>query len=449
MLNVDLLIKRCSLITPDYDVISDCSIVVNKGKIIEIGKSHDEIETKYLLKSVLDGHNKLAIPGLVDAHTHTLQQLLRVVVDPRPMVYLRLLLPFERALTPDDIYLSALLACVQMIKAGITCFADSGSWNMEPVIQAVQETGMRASVARMTRDCSEFLPDSMKESAQIAVRNTEDLFLSYNGAADGRIRIAFSVTNPITASPGLVELVASAAQQYKAVVHVHLAEHFREVEYCLANYKLRPAEYFDAHGLLAPNLLAAHAVKLSDKEVKLIAERDAKPVHCPRSNFAVHGFPKTPMMRAMGISIGLGNDGAASGDLDLFSQMRILKFGLQAYYGIPIFDPGVITTREVFEMATMGSARALQWEKEIGSLETGKKADIVLLNWRQPHLYPTRDIFQTMVMVASGRDVSDVIIDGKVVLKDRQFVNLDEERIMAQASEQLASILKRIDTTDA
>ncbi len=443
MSNIDLLVKNCSLVTADYSVLEDHAIAVNRGRILEMGPSA-ELERKYVAQNTLNGKDKLAIPGLIDAHTHTVQQLLRGgVVDQPPMIWLRILIPFERALTPEDIYPSALLSCVQMIKAGITCFADSGSWFMEPVIQAVQETGIRASIARMTRDCGDFLPDSMKEPTPVAFGKTEELYLKYNGAADGRVRISFSITNPMSATPALVEQVAAAARHYHSTVHVHLAEHFREVEYCLVNHKLRPAEYFDAHGLLAPNLFAAHAVKLSDREVKLMADRGVKPVHCPRSNFTNHGFPKTPMMRALGMSIGLGNDGASSSDLDLFDQMRILKFGLEGYYGIPIYDPLVIGTQDVFEMATLGGARALQWDDEIGSLQVGKKADIVLLNWHQPHFYPTRDVFRTMVMVANSRDVSDVIIDGKLVLKDREFIDLDEEQIMAHAAELLERILRR------
>jgi 5-methylthioadenosine/S-adenosylhomocysteine deaminase len=311
------------------------------------------------------------------------------------------------------------------------------------VIEAVEQAGMRASIARMTRDCGDFLPSDMKEPTRVAFGKSEDLYLKYNGAANGRVRVAFSITNPMSGSPELLELVAGAARQYHAVVHCHLAEHFREVEHCLVNHHLRPAEYFDAHGIIGPFFLGAHAVKLSHHEVRLMAEKDATAVHCPRANFTSHGFPKTPMMKELGMTIGIGNDGAASADLDSFEAMRVLKWGLEAFYGIPIFDPAVITTQEVFQMATLGSARALLWQEEIGSLQVGKKADVVLLNWEQPHLSPTRNVFQTLVMVASGRDVNDVVIDGKVVLKDRQFPHLDEDRIMATAAEQLQSIVNR------
>ncbi|MCL4458297.1 MAG: amidohydrolase [Chloroflexi bacterium] len=443
MSECDLLIRGCQIILPDLTVLDEGAIAITKDKIADIGQLSD-IETRYQPKAVLEARDKLAMPGMVDGHTHTVQQFLRGgIVDEYPIVWIRILVPYESRLDADDRYQAAMLCCLQMIKAGITTFADSGSGDMEPVIRAVHETGMRAAITRMTRDCGDFIPEIFKDAAPIAVRKTEDLYRQFHDSADGRVRIWFSVTSPMTTSPELAELVAAAAKEYNTGIHIHLAEHLREVEHCLVNYRLRPAEYLDAHGILGPNLLAAHAVQLADREVKLLAERQVKVIHCPIANLTNQGFTKTPLMKALGTCIGLGNDGAHTADLDLFGAMRILKCAMQARHGLPIFDPRALPVPDLFRMVTIDGARALLWDEEIGSLEKGKKADIVLLNWRQPHFYPTRSVLQTLVMVASPRDVSDVIIDGRLVLKDREFTYLDEEAIMAAAGKQMRKILGR------
>jgi 5-methylthioadenosine/S-adenosylhomocysteine deaminase len=421
-------------------VLDDAVIAIRNGWIIAIEPAVRKEDFKFSKR--LDGHGKVAIPGLIDAHTHTAQQLLRGgVVDEPPIVWIRILIPFEHRVKPDDMYYGALLACTQMIKAGITCFADSGSIYMEPVVRAVEETGIRASIARMTRDSGDFIPAEMKGNAKTVVGKTEELYKAYHGTANGRVQIAFSATSPMTTSLELAELVAAKAREYNAVIHIHLSEHLKEVEHCLVNYKLRPVEYLDAHGVLGPNLLAAHVVQVTDREVRLLAERDVKVVHCPTSNLTSHGFPKTPLMLACGISIGLGNDGASGRDLDIFSAARVLKYAIQARYGLPIFDPLALPYKELFRMATVGGAKALMREDELGTLEVGKKADIVLLDWDQPHLHPTRDVLRTLVMVACARDVSDVLVDGRILLRDREFVTLDEEEIMAKAEEHLQRLL--------
>jgi 5-methylthioadenosine/S-adenosylhomocysteine deaminase len=437
----DLVISNCWLLIPDFSVREKMGIAIDGNRIIAID-STAVLENKYRPKSIFDATNKLAIPGLIDAHTHTVQELLRGgVVDERPMIWARILLPYEDKLSPEIIYWAAKMTCMEMIKAGITTFADNGSREMEPVVQVVGETGMRAVISRMTRDFGQEVVASMKETTAQAISRSEDLYKKYHGNANGRIQIAFSITNPMASTPELLDGVKEKADEYKTIIHCHLAEHHREVDSVLATRGVRPVEYFHQHGLLSPNLLAAHSVQLTDREIRLMAECGVKPVICPTANLTNHGFPKVTQMLAQGMVVSAATDGTASGLIDSFHIIRLLKYVCQAYYGLPVSDFASLQLKEAFRMLLENPANALQLGKEIGSLEVGKKADIVLLNWMQPHLFPTRNIFQTLVMAASSHDVWDVFIDGELLLKERQFVRIDEQETMRKAEEQLKTLI--------
>jgi len=347
-------------------------------------------------------------------------------------------------LDSEDIYVSALLGCVQMAKAGITCFAESGTIEVAPIIQAAIDTGMRANISRMSRDCGDFIPRKFKEPTNVVVKKTEELYKEFNGAGNGRIEIAFSVTSLQTTSPDLLTQVAEASRAYGTILHVHLAEHLAEVAQCLSLYGLRPVEFLERYGALGPNLLGAHSVQLTDREIRILAEYDSKPVHCPYSNLGSHGFPKTHTMVALGLKVGIGTDGASITDLNLFEQMRVLKYSINARYGLPVFDPATLPIDILFKFSTINNAAALGIEDKVGSIEVGKKADIVLLDWLQPHFYPSQRAFPMVVMVATSRDVCDVIIDGRLVVRDRRHQLVDEEEIMLKAKERLDFILKKV-----
>lgn len=438
-----LLLKNCIALLPDYSFLEDASIAIDGNRIVEIGPT-SSVEASFIANEIIDTKGKLAIPGMIDCHTHTVQQFLKggVVGEP-PIVWIRILVPYEAKLNERDRYHAARLACLQMIRAGITTFADSGTGDMVPVIQAAQEMGLRAVITRMTRDEGDFIPSIFKSSAEIAVKKNEELYRQFHGSGNGRISIWFSVTSPMTTSPQLARLVAETAKEYNSGVHIHLAEHLDEVKYCLTKYGMRPPAYLDSCGLLGSNLIAAHCVQISDFDVHLLSERKVNIIHCPCSNLSSQGFPKLLAERAAGINICLGNDGAASHNLDLFFQMQVLKYVAQAAFGIPIFEPEVLPVKEAFQMATINGAKALMLEREIGSLEVGKKADIVLLDISHPIISPNRNLLNTLVMVGSGRDVTDVVIDGQVIMKNRQFVSIDEKEIARSAAAQFNDFWSR------
>lgn len=439
----DILIRGCRVLGPDMKVSDECTVAIHDSWIKKIGPSA-QMEMLYEGTGCLDGKGKLLMPGLVDGHTHTCQQLLRGrVSDEYPMVWTRFLVPFESNLRPEDSNISGQLACLEMIKNGTTAFADSGGVHMERVADAVLESGMRAAIAKSTMDMGNAITGAMKETAEEAIRHTRELYDSYDGKGDGRVDIWFAIRQVMTCSKNLIAMVRDSAAELHTGIHAHLCEHKDEVSFCLQNYQLRPAQFLESMGVLGPNLLTAHNVMLSDEDIAVMAKRDVKVIHCPRANLSNHGFPKTPQILGAGASVGLGCDGAAPSNLDLFDEMKVLRYGMMAYWGLPSFNPVVMTCPTLLKMATRGGACALGKGDILGTVEEGKKADVILLNIDQPHLSPTQNLVNTVVEAANGHDVTDSIINGKIVMKDREVLTLDEEKIRREAQIHMDEIVKR------
>lgn len=443
MTKCDILIRGCRVLQPDMTISGTCSVAIDKTMICKIGPEA-ELAQEYEAEETLDGRGKLLMPGLVDGHTHTCQQLLRGrVSDEYPMVWTRFLVPFESNLRPEDSYVSGQLACLEMIKHGTTAFADSGGVYMDRVADAVVESGMRAAIAKSTMDMGNAITGAMKETAKEAVAHTKELYKGYQGAGDGRVDIWFAIRQVMTCSQDLIAMVRDAAEELHTGIHAHLCEHKDEVSFCLQNYKLRPAQFLESMGVLGPNLLTAHNVMLSDEDIALMAERGVKVIHCPRANLANHGFPKAPQILQAGLQVGLGCDGAAPSNLDLFDEMKVLRYGMIAYWGLPSFNPVVMTCATVLKMASWGGACALGKGDILGTVEEGKKADVILLNIDQPHIQPTQNLLNTIVEAANGHDVTDSIIDGRLVMKNREVLTLDEEKICFEAQKHMEEIIKR------
>ncbi len=443
MENYDIVIKNCQVLRPDMTISGECSVAIKDSWIWKIG-SAEEIAAAGTAAQTLDGKGKLLMPGLVDGHTHTCQQLLRGrVADEYPMIWTRFLVPFESNLQPEDSYVSGQLACLEMIKNGTTAFAESGGVHMDRVADAVIESGMRAAIAKSTMDMGNAITGAMKETAQEAIDNTIDLYKRYQGAGDGRIDIWFAIRQVMTCSRELIAMVGENAKKYHTGIHAHLCEHKDEVSFCLQNYKKRPAQFLEEMGILGPNLLTAHNVMLSDADISIMAERGVKIIHCPRANLANHGFPKTPQILEAGASVGLGCDGAAPSNLDLFDEIKVLRYAMIGYWGLPSFNPVVMPCAKLLEMATQGGANAIGHGDILGTVAEGKKADLILLNIDQPHILPTQNLVNTIVDAASGHDVTDSIINGKLVMKDREVLTLDEEKILFEADRHMKEIVKR------
>ncbi|MDD3611954.1 MAG: amidohydrolase family protein [Eubacteriales bacterium] len=439
-----LLIENCSTILPDHSIFHNGSIAIDQNIIIEIGKT-DEMSLKYSSDQTLDGKNKLALPGMTDCHTHSVQQLLKGgTIDEPPIVWRRILVPYEASMTSDDRYHAALLYCIQSLRAGITMFADAGSMDMTGTLKAVHETGMSAVISRVGRDMDDELPSSMCDpDAKTSMKHQNELFDKHNGTNNGRIHIWYSLSSPMTTSENLARMVAEAANENNTGIHIHLGEHPAEVQTCLSRWAMRPPDFLDWCGVLGPNVIAAHCIQVTDFDLHLLAERGVHIIHCPTANLPTQGVPKLLSERALKTNIALGNDGASSSKQDLLGQVQLLKYVTQAVYGTPVFESNVLPLEEAFDMCTINGARALGVGNLRGSLEIGKQADIILFDIDQPAFQPTRNLFKTFMMVAGSQDITDVVMNGKIVIKNGSFTELDEEKIMYQGKQQLQDLLYR------
>lgn len=428
----------------DFSVLKNAAIAVSGNRIAEIA-DNAVLKDKYAPKQVLNGRGKLAMPGMYDCHTHPVQQFLKGgVVDEPPIVWRRILLPYESTLTDEDRYWAAMTYCMQALRAGITMFADAGSKDALGSLRAIEESGVRGAVTLWAHDVYGENEQTFGGGSPTSIVNRQiKLFEEFNNSANGRISIFFSCGTPDSASPKLIRLIGDAARHYGTRVHIHLGQHPDEVKTCLMKYKKRPVQLLADCGVLGPNLIAAHCIQMSDFDIRLMGESGMHAIHCPTANLTTQGIPKLLAERAAGVSVALGNDGACVAKQDMFNQMQILKYVTQAVYGTPVFEPVVLPLNEMFDMATKNGARALGVGDELGTLEVGKKADIVLLDISSPVYQPTLDIMKTVLMVGAAQDVKDVIVDGKVLIKDGSFTMLDEEMIRRKAAEQFHKIMCR------
>ena len=440
----DLLIYGCAAVLPGFQLLENAAIAIDQGVILEIDAA-ESLRGRYQPRETIGAAGKLAMPGMYDCHTHTVQQLLKGgTVDEPPIIWRRILVPYESQMTPEDRYHAARLYCLQALRAGITMFAEAGSMDMTGTAQAVAETGIRAAIARVGRDMDPELPSCMCDtSAERSIAAMEDFYRDYHGKADGRIHVWFSLSSPMSSSPQLVEGVAQAAKQRKTGIHIHLGEHPAEVQTCLSRWGLRPPAFLDKYGALGPHVIAAHCIQITDFDIRLMAARGLNVIHCPTANLPTQGIPKLLAERAAGLNIALGNDGATSAKQDLFHQVQLLKYVTQAVYGTPVFEPTVLPLAEAFQMMTENGARALGVGDRLGSLAAGKLADIVLLKTDTVNYAPSRNLLHTVMMTAASQDVSDVLVGGRVLLRDGQFTGLDEEKILSEGRNQMRSLLER------
>lgn len=437
----DLLIRNCVMIDDHGETINNCSVYIDQGRIIAINT--DSTPETYEAREILDGEGNLLLPGFVDGHTHSCQQLLRGrTSDEYPMIWTRFLVPFESNLTPKNVRAGARAFCLEMIKAGITCFADAGGVHMEEVAEAVIESGMRGVLCRSSMDIKDSFNARLCESTKDTLDNAEKFYKSYNGKGNDRVRVFFGLRQLMNCSPELVESTGELAREYHTGIHMHLCEHKDEVKYCLQKYKMRPAEFLEHMKVLGPNLLTAHNVLLSSHDIHLMAENGVKVIHCPTANLSNHGFSKTPEILERGIHVGLGCDGGSGVPLDMLKEMQVLKYGMIAFWGLPVFDPRVMTNQTLLRLSSEGGAYAVGLQDEIGTIKVGRKADLIIVNIHEPHIRPNQNLLNTVVMCGNGNDVLDTIIDGKIVMKNRVVLTLDEEKVIAEAEESMKEVVQ-------
>lgn len=423
----DLLIKNAAVLTKFDTLERDTDIAVENGVILEVGKNLTE---KYSGKEVMNGSGRLFMPGLIDSHMHTGQQLLKgLVLDAKPIIWTRIMLPFESALTPEKMRFSAEVAALEMIKSGTTGFIDAGSYFMEDAAAVYETTGLRGALSYSTMD-EPGLPESIAMDAEEAVRRTDSLYEHFHGK--GGLKVYYSLRALNSCSDELTLLAAERARTRNTFLQAHMNEYQGEIDGIIKREGMRPYEYLEKMGALNERFLGSHSLVLSEEEKLLIQKRKAKVCHCPFSNCG-KAVPETPKLLEMGIVPGMGTDGAAHGGLSLWNEMKIFRSVMNIFHGVPNRNPKVMPAETILQMVLEGGAAALNEENTLGRIEKGYKADFISINMEQPHLMPTGNEIHTLLECVNAGDVSDMVAGGRVIMKNREVLVLDEEKILYQA----------------
>ena len=425
-LHCDLLLTNAKYLSPDMTVVSGKAIAVKDGRILDI---LDQDKCACQAGAVLDGGDLLWMPGLVDGHLHTSQQLLRGrLLDEKPVIWKRVNVPFESRLDEESSRLSAELAAMEMIFCGTTGFVDAGGKYPEIYAQVYQAAGLRGRLSVMTND-NPFCPESLRApSVPAAVERLRAM----KGALTGLLKPIYSVTTPTAVSEELLRAVFQAAAEDGVPVETHMNEYASEVADFIERYGERPFIWLEREGLLSAPMTAPHCIFLSQEEIAVMARRQVRVAHCPFSNCG-KGVPPTPQLLAAGVPVGLGTDGSAHGGLDLFREMRLFRGVMNVTRGVGTADSSVMPAETLLKMATRGGAAALM-EPGLGVIEKGAVADLIAVDTAAPHLWPTQNLVHTLVESASGADVRHSIVNGKLLMRNRELLTIDADRVRREAA---------------
>ncbi|WP_063563437.1 amidohydrolase [Paenibacillus sp. O199] len=385
---------------------------------------------------IMDGQHKLAMPGLINAHQHTPMSLLRAFSDDlKLMDWLdRKMLPAEARMTPEDIYWGAQLSIAEMIRSGTTAYADMYI-HMNEIAEAVTETGIRASLTRGMV----FVEDDGGRRLQEAV----DLVQRWSGKAEGRITTMYGPHSPYTCPVEPLREVIAMAEQENVPIHIHLAETKEEVVKIRERYGMTPTEYLEEAGMFEKaHVLLAHGVHLNRRDIGRLKGMRGGVAHNPVSNLKLGcGIAPITEMIAQGINVGLGTDGAGSATtIDMFEEIKAATWLQKLDYG----DPTRLSAREVLHMSTRGSAGLLNLQDEVGVLEVGRKADLILIDLQKPHLQPVHELESLLAYSVNGADVDTTIVNGRVLMRDRQLLTIDEEELFRQVEVRSKRIVEGI-----
>jgi 5-methylthioadenosine/S-adenosylhomocysteine deaminase len=428
---VDLIVTGGIVVTLDSgrSILEDGAIAVAGDTIVAVGPSA-EIRAKYDARETIDAKNRLVLPGLINGHTHVPMTLLRGIHDDVTLndwLY-KYIFPAEaKNVTEDFVRWGTRLAAAEQIRSGVTTFADMYYFE-DAVAEETKAAGMRGVLGETFIDFP--APDNKTNAAMLDY--TEKFLKRWQG--DPLIHAAVAPHSIYTCSQKTLQDAAALARKYHAPILIHTSEMKKEWDDSLKNNGMSPVQYLDKIGLLGPDVVSAHCIFVDEADRKTLAARNVGCVHNPSSNMMIaSGVSPVPEMRAAGIAVGLGTDGPAgsNNDLDLMEEIDLAA----KLAKITKMSPLAVNAKAVVEMATIDGARALHMEKEIGSLEKGKKADLILISLDEPHAVPMYDVYAQIAYALKGSDVKTVIIGGQIVMRDRKLLTVDETAAIAKARE--------------
>lgn len=433
MVEADILIRNGILLTMDEkgSTISGGYVAIRGDSIAALGSGDGNGIHAH---KIIDARGGLILPGLINSHTHAAMTLFRGLADDLPLRewLTNYIFPVESRMDGDFVHIGTLLACAEMIMSGTTTFCDMYLFE-EEAARAAERAGMRCLVGEVLYD----FPSPNYGPPENGLKYTETLIRKWQG--NPRVSIAVEPHSIYTCSPSLLEAANDLALRHHVPLVIHIAETRSEVEEVRKRYGRKPLEHLAALKILGPHVIADHCVHLDEEEIQRIVEHDVKPVHNPESNMKLAcGVSPVFKMLSRGATVGLGTDGCASNNnLDLLTEMDMAA----KLNKVEAMDPTVLSAFTVLRMATSMGAKALGLEHEVGSLETGKKADIIVLDTNKPHLTPMYNPYSHVVYAARGSDVTHSIIDGRLVMEQRKLLTLDLDEVMERAREKSRAVL--------
>lgn len=450
---VDVVVEHIDwLVTVDEErrVIRDAAVAIADGRFAAVGKT-DEIAAAYTGSTVVDGRRRVATPGFIDAHLHSSFQLSRGLADEanaREFLIQRMY-PYEAALTPDDVELSARLAAREMLLHGTTCFVDPGNNHPERSLAGVVPTGIRVVVARSAFDLGDSafgsVPDSMVSTPDSAAREAADLVDKYHDTEGGRVRASVSFRGFNNSSDELIRALGAVADDKNVLLQTHACFNYSTHDASVAKFGRPEIERMAELELLGPRTLLVHGGWLEPHEVALLAEHYASIVAAPSSSLH-NGYGNIrmgviPELLALDVNVGLGSDHACSGPVDLVREMFLVACGHKEVR----LNPRVLPPEQAVEMATVNGALAVDAADDLGAVAVGKQADLVLFDVDDPSWQPLYNPVSNLVYSATGRTARDVFVAGERVVEGGRLARVDEERLLADVTAGAAALYDRLD----
>lgn len=406
--------------------IRECDIYIKDDKI----ESIDSEPENFIADKIIKGTKKLVIPGLINTHTHSYMSIFRNIADDLSFSdwLFGKISPLEDKLSSDDMYWGAMLACIEMIKTGTTCFVDM-NMSMESVIKAVTDSGLRAVLSRG------LVGEGKNEGGRIRLEENLNAFKS---CKNDNISFLLGPHAPYTCDREYLKIVKETAKEYGLGLTIHLSESLTEIENVKNQHGMSPIELMDSIGLFEIPTIAAHCVHLSDNDISILKEKNVSVATNPKSNLKLaNGIAPLVKMQDMGVNITIGTDSAASNNtLNMFSEMNYTSL---LHKGIS-HNPTVISASDTLSFATKNAALAIG-NKQVGEIKEGLKADLTILDIDCPQFYPENNLVAALVYSANGSEVDTVIVNGKILMEEKQIKTIDTEKVYSECKK----IIERID----
>lgn len=434
-----ILIKNGTIVTmDDRDSIVRGDVLVKYGRIAEVGETINDSDAL-----VIDASGCAVLPGFVQTHVHLCQTLFRGAADDLSLIdwLKKRVWPMEAAHSQESIRASARLGIAELIKSGTTCALTMETVRFtEVVLQVVAESGFRATVGKCMMDKGDDVPPPLQEQTLGSIAESVALIDKWHGENDGRIRCCFAPRFAVSCTRELLTEVARLARERGVVIHTHASENPTECAIVQRETGLRNVAYLDSLGISGPHVVLAHCVHVNDQEIQTLAGTSTNVSHCPSSNLKLgSGIAPVAQMLYGGVSVSLGADGAACNNrLDMFTEMRTAGLLQKAMHG-----PEVLPANRTLRMATIDGARALGLADEIGSIELGKRADLIMVDLLELASTPAREVVSALVYSSQAADVSMTMVDGQILMRDGELTTMDEASVISDANREADLIRQR------